>query len=87
MKILSERPERHVERLKIRINPTTQSFAWDMLTPTRTYECDHGRIVKLEPHEMGVVDMEFRDTQELDELIRALTKFRNQVRSALGEWI
>ena len=86
MEVFSERNGRSVRKLNMYLDSTRQACNWMMLAPDRASFTNNGTITVLEPHELGMVTIHFKDSREIDELIEALDKFRRQVCHGIGHW-
>lgn len=87
MKVFSEREDRNIATINLKIKSIDRCMALSVLAPDRTCTTLNGELVVFEPHEMGAVTINFNDSREIDELIAALVRFREGVIGEIGYWI
>lgn len=86
MVVLTEREGKHVGTLTLRSNSTMQCLKYIMLAPENVYDTVNGTKTVLEFHELGAVTIDFKDSREIEELIAALIKFKDDVYNGIGRW-
>ena len=77
---------RGVGYLKLYNHSTAQGLSYQLLVPERMVDTTNGSVEKLNNWELGLLEIRFRDSREIDEFITVLEQFKRQIQAGLGKW-